>query len=190
MPEDLSPPGVGGLEILRATEADLPEVLGLLTEAASWSRTVGIEGLWRVPYPAEWVLPSLRRHEVYLARWDGATAGTLTFRWDDRPTWGERPPEAAYVHKLAVRRSLKGLQIGARMLDWSGAKAAREGRAWLRLDCLRSHAILRSYYEALGFRRVREATVEGNVVTLLERPTPLDTEGPRPRSAKRRDGQY
>ncbi len=170
MPDTTSPLRPASLRMLPACERDLGRVQELLTEAARWSREEGIEGLWRVPYPAEWILPSLRRGEVFVAWLGGAPVGTLTFRWEDRPAWGDRPPEAAYVHKLAVRRALKGARIGARMIDWAGDRAAREGREWLRLDCLRSHAKLRSYYESLGFRNVGEATVEGNVVTLLERP--------------------
>jgi GNAT superfamily N-acetyltransferase len=180
----------GRLEIRLATEAELSEVLGLLTEAAQWSRDHGVEGLWRVPYPPEWVRPSLGRSEVYLAVWNGVAAGTLTFRWDDRPTWGERPPDAGYVHKLAVRRTLKGLGLGARMLDWSGTRAALRGRAWLRLDCLASHRTLRSHYESLGFRPAGEATVEGNAVTLLQRPARLGTEGRTTPARHPPNGQY
>lgn len=178
------------LKVVRAREADLLVVQGILTEAAQWSRDQGIEGLWRVPYPVEWILPSLQRGEVHVALWDGEPAGTLTLRWEDTPTWGERPPDAAYVHKLAVRRSLKGLGVGARLLDWSGARAAREGRPWLRLDCLRSHSALRAHYESLGFRSVGEATVEGNVVTLLERPSAARPYRPGAERSPGADGQY
>ncbi len=174
------------LRVVRAEPSDLPIIVDLLTEAAQWSRDAGIEGLWRVPYPVEWVRPSLDRGEVFLAAWAGSTAGTVTFRWDDTATWGDRPRDAGYVHKLAVRRALKGRGVGAMILDWAGDRVAREGRTWLRLDCLRSHTALRSYYESLGFHPAGEATVEGNRVTLLERPArrrgPLRSGPPSPPS--------
>jgi GNAT superfamily N-acetyltransferase len=178
------------LRMVPAGDGDLAVVVDLLTEAAQWSRDRGIEALWRVPYPIEWVLPSLDRHEVFLARWNGSPVGTLTYRWDDSPFWGERPPDAGYVHKLAVRRSMKGLGLGARMLDWAGDRASRAGRPWLRLDCLTRHVALRSYYESLGFRTAGEAEVGGDHVTLLERPAARRS---RPRAPGRRrpsTGQY
>jgi len=158
------------IRVVPADAESLPLVRDLLSEAAQWSRDQGIEGLWRVPYPIEWIRPSLERGEVFVAWRAGVPVGTLTFRWTDDPTWGPRPSEAGYVHKLAVRRALRGQGIGAEMLDWAGDRAARAGRSWLRLDCLRSHRGLRSHYRSLGFAKVGEATVEGNVVTLLQRP--------------------
>ena len=41
--------------------------------------------------------------------------------------WGDRPPDALYVHKLAVRRDRAGRGIGAAIVEWANAEAAGSG---------------------------------------------------------------
>lgn len=153
-----------------AGPSDLPTVLGILTEAAEWARRVGTVGLWRVPFPQEWVLPSLARHEVFLGSWGGEVAGTVTFRWADPSIWGDQPPVAGYVHRLAIRRAFGGRRIGEALLDWASQRVRTEGRSALRLDCWSTHAGLRRYYRSVGFRAVGMAMANDAELVLWERP--------------------
>ena len=84
---------------------------------------------------------------------DGEAVATVSMLLDDPEYWGVRPPDAVYVHKLAVRRDRAGRGIGAAIVEWANAEAAEAGREFLRLDCYGDNPGIRDYYEGLGFER-------------------------------------
>jgi ribosomal protein S18 acetylase RimI-like enzyme len=145
---------------------ELNDVVEVLSEAAAWLRSRGIEQ-WPHPFPADWVKPSIERGETYLVRENGAVAGTITLRWEDVAFWGEEPPVAGYVHGIAVRREFAGL--GPEVLEWAAQRVREEGRELLRLDCRTDNAELRRYYECQGFRHRGDTTVDDFRTSLYER---------------------
>ena len=62
---------------------------------------------------------------------DGEPVATFTLLLDDPKFWGERPPDAVYLHKLAVRRAYAGRGLGARIVDWVDGEARRLGRPFV-----------------------------------------------------------
>jgi ribosomal protein S18 acetylase RimI-like enzyme len=154
------------MRIERARPDELREVVGVLSEAASWLRSRGIEQ-WPAPFPPEPVEASIARGETYLARLAETVVGTITLRWEDPAFWGEQPPVAGYVHAIAVRREFAGL--GPQLLDWAGEQIAAAGRELLRLDCRIENVRLRAYYEALGFVHRGDTTVDDFRTSLYER---------------------
>ena len=142
-------------------------MLAVLTEAARWLRSRGIDQ-WPDPFPAGWVESSIARGETYLVRENGgAVAGTITLRWADPAFWGEEPPVAGYVHGIAVRRKFAGL--GARLLEWAEEQVRAAGRELLRLDCRTENVALRRYYEGHGFVHRGDTTVDDFRTSLYER---------------------
>ncbi|MDE1819688.1 MAG: GNAT family N-acetyltransferase [Euryarchaeota archaeon] len=141
-----------------ATEADLAVVLGLLTEAAEWAHERGIERWWPAPFPESWVLPSIERREVVVASWRGEVVGRLTLTREDPRMWGERPPEAGYVHRLAVRRELAHRELGGALLSYAENEVRRWGRSKLRLDVSATNLDLIRYYLRKGFHEVGRVT--------------------------------
>lgn len=135
----------------RATPEDADPILAILEDAARWLVARGIEQ-W---HPGDFLrLPLQRiiaRGEVYLARCASDPAGTLSLQWEDVPTWGVMPPDAAYIHGFAVHRAYGGLGLGRALLDWAARQAVEGGKSYLRLDCLASNPALRAYYERAGF---------------------------------------
>jgi protein-tyrosine phosphatase len=111
----------------------------------------------------------VERGNFHLASLDGETVATFALLWDDPAFWGEQPPDAGYVHALAVRRAYAGRGLGERLLDWAEAQAAAAGRGYLRLDCMSDNAVLREYYERLGFEPRGEAVLDDFEATLFER---------------------
>jgi GNAT superfamily N-acetyltransferase len=152
-----------------ATPEDVDTVAGLLDEATLWVRDLGFDQ-WPFPFPRDQVLAAVDRGEVYVAESEGEVLATVTVLLDDTAYWGERPPDALYVHKLAVRRDRAGRGIGAAIVDWADARAAASGRAFLRLDCLRDDPTIRRYYERLGFEPRGEIEARSMRLSLYERP--------------------
>ncbi len=154
------------MKVEPARPAELDAVVDVLSEAAAWLRSRGIEQ-WPSPYPADWVAPSIERGETYLVRQNGAVAGTITLRWEDPAFWGEEPPVAGYAHGIAVRREFAGL--GPELLAWADEQVREAGRGLLRLDCRTDNAELRGYYERHGFRHRGDTTADDFRTSRYER---------------------
>jgi len=159
------------VNIRGARRQDVETVAGLIDEATVWVRELGHEQ-WTLPFPRDELAAAIERGEVYLGEVNGEPVGTVTILSDDPVYWGERPPDALYVHKLAVRRDHAGRGIGAAIVEWADARAAAAGRDFLRLDCLRDDPAIRAYYERLGFEHRGDLDDEarGLVLSLYERP--------------------
>ena len=141
----------------------------LLDEATVWVGERGYEQ-WPLPFPHDEVAAAIARGDVYVAELDGDLVATVTLLWDDPMYWGERPPDAAYVHKLAVSRACAGRRIGKAIVEWADGTAAANGRQFLRLDCRRNNPGIRTYYENLGFEHRGDVVVDGRDMSIYERP--------------------
>ncbi|MEQ4207915.1 GNAT family N-acetyltransferase [Actinopolymorpha sp. B9G3] len=152
----------------QATPDDLPVVFALLNEAAEWLASRGIDQ-WpaRFERDNEWRAQRIEKYVVdgyvYIASDDRGYVGTITLSPNADPDfahgWPDGPDNALYVYRMATMRRAAGRGLGARLLAWAGDRAARSGRAWLRLDVHRHNPDLQAYYERLGFVRV------GTIVT-------------------------
>jgi GNAT superfamily N-acetyltransferase len=159
------------VNVRRATAADAPVATAILDEASAYVHTLGFEQ-WPVPFPPDELVQRIERGELYLVDADGEPAATLTLLWDDPAFWGERPPDAVYLHKLAIRRAFAGRGLGAAIVEWVDEHAASAGRRYVRLDCQREDAGIRSYYERLGFVHCGDKDDDSRfAVALYERPT-------------------
>jgi len=158
------------VRIVRAQQADLDRVLEILEEASRWLISKDLETQWH-PGPTfrQSILENIDRGEVYVAKDLKATVGTITLQWSDMKFWGDLPPNAGYVHKLAIKRSYSGQSLGFRMMEWAETKARAEGMTHLRLDCLASNKTIREYYEKAGFVHVRDTLAPGWKASLYEK---------------------
>jgi GNAT superfamily N-acetyltransferase len=151
-----------------ATAEEVPFAAAILDEATAYVATKGFDQ-WPVPYPQEELRGRQRAGELLVFELDGAVAAVFVLQRQDVPFWGERPDDALYVHKLAVRRSFAGRGVGTQIIEWSLARTREQGRAFLRLDCLRDNPEIRAYYEALGFAERGEVDLGRFVCSLYER---------------------
>ncbi len=138
------------MKVRLATVDDVPLVAEMLDEATAFVRTKGRDQ-WPVPYPQEKLRDSVADETLYVVELEGEPAATFTLLADDPKFWGDRPPDALYLHKLAVRRAFAGRGLGARIVEWIAGEARRRGRSFIRLDCQRDLPGIRRYYDELGF---------------------------------------
>jgi predicted N-acetyltransferase YhbS len=154
---------------LRGCQArDVAAVATLLDEATVWVGQRGYEQ-WPLPFPREEIAAAIARGEVYVAELDGDVVATVTLLWEDALHWPGKPPDGAYVHKLAVSRARAGQRIGRAIVEWADRTAAAAGREFLRLDCLRRNPGIRTYYERLGFEHRDDQVINGRDLSLYER---------------------
>jgi len=101
---------------------------------------------------------------------DGEIAIVCIRLWDDPEFWPDVPTgEAAYLHKIAVRRCHGGQGLTKVLVDWSALEAQREAKKYLRLDCAPRPALIK-IYSSLNFQKVDERKVGAHVVIRMERP--------------------
>ena len=157
------------MKVRPASQEDATTVAELLDEATRWVGDLGYEQ-WPLPFPRDELAAAIDRAEVFVVEDEGDPVATVTLLWDDPLYWGERPPDAVYVHKFAVRRDRSGRGIGAAIMAWANAEAVEAGRDFLRLDCLRDNPGIREYYEQLGFEHRSDLILGGRAMSLYERP--------------------
>jgi len=158
------------IRIIGAQQGDLDRVLEILEEASRWLISKGLETQW-LPSPAfrQTIRDNIDHGEVYVAKDVKETIGTITLQWSDKKFWGDVPPDAGYIHKLAIKRAHAGQRLGLRLLSWAEVKAREDGKSYLRLDCLASNKVIREYYEKAGFVHVRDTLAPGWKASLYEK---------------------
>ncbi|MFF0298066.1 GNAT family N-acetyltransferase [Kitasatospora sp. NPDC004614] len=148
-----------------ATPADLDHLLAFRREAANWLSARGSDQ-WSRDYPADKLLATIEAGTVFMLR-DGAdTAGTITVTPEEEPglwTEAELSEPTRFINKLTVARSYAGRDLGGRLLNWAGTRAASEGALWLRLDAWTTNDRLQRYYLDHGFTYVRTVREGGAV---------------------------
>jgi GNAT superfamily N-acetyltransferase len=84
------------------------------------------------------------------------------------------PGSALYVHRMVVRRSEAGRDLGAVLLDCAEQLAADRRKKWVRLDARRTNTDLHAYYVAHGFTHVRTVCLDHRPSgALFQRPVPM-----------------
>ena len=158
------------VRIVPARQGDLDRVLEILEEASRWLSSKGLETQW-LPGPAfrQTIKDNIDRGEVYVVKDVKGTVGTATLQWSDKKFWGDVPPDAGYIHKLAIARSHAGQRLALRLLRWAEAKARAEGKRYLRLDCLASNKTFLEYYEKTEFIHVRDTETPSWKASLYEK---------------------
>jgi len=175
MEDSESLPSDASLCVVVAKRQDLGTVLEILEDARRWLLDRDIPEQWPAPMPRQVFADRIARNEVHLALsgLDHQVVGTFCLLRDDTRVWGDTPADAAYIHGLAIRRSMAGHNIGAALLDMAGRLAAEMGLDYLRLDCWAGNAALCHYYERLGFERRGQRDLGGGfLVQRYQRPVP------------------
>jgi GNAT superfamily N-acetyltransferase len=156
--------------VVPARPDDIDVVLGILDEAASWIIEQELPSVWRPGgFSRQAFLEQISRGEVHIGLVDEKPAGTLTLQWSDPIFWGERPLDAGYVHKLAVRPTYAGQNIGLAMLRWAEAETRNKGKRILRLNCLAEDRKIRNYYQQAGFLYKGDVVGPKAVASLYEK---------------------
>jgi len=142
------------IEIIQAGSADAELASSIMLEAAEWLKQQG-RTLW---FPDELMPEKLMgpivAGELYLVMMQSIPVGTVIFQLHDKIYWPDMPEgNAAYVHKIILRRSAAGKGLGAQILAWAKEKAGSAGMAYLRLDTEAAREKLCALYESAGFTR-------------------------------------
>jgi GNAT superfamily N-acetyltransferase len=141
------------VRIRPAGPTDAGTVEQMIREAAAWVDALGAVMWDDGELDSTCIAAEVAAGQFYLADVAGQPAGTIRFQLEDPEFWPDRPEgEAAFVHRLVVRRAFKGQGVAKALLQWATRHARSHGRALLRLDCDADRPKLRALYESCGFR--------------------------------------
>ena len=158
------------LNVTAARMDEVASVMAILDEAARWLLARGIRQWKPGMFTEEMVAASIAQGEVYLVRQDRREVGTVTVSSSDPRIWPDRSADAAYVHRLAIRRAFGGLGYGRAILEWVEGFARSAGKKCVRLDCVADNAGLRHYYEQAGYAYAGGAERAGFRLSRYEKP--------------------
>jgi GNAT superfamily N-acetyltransferase len=146
-----------------------PVVADVLGESARWLEQAGMS-LWQEDaISARHIADDVAAGLYFLAESSGEVAGTIKFQLEDVEHWPDMPlQEAAYLHRLAVRRCYAGQGVSSALLRWAVERTAALGRRYLRLDCDTARPRLRAVYERFGFRHHSDRQVGPYFVSRYE----------------------
>jgi GNAT superfamily N-acetyltransferase len=170
-PDSAAAPGGAALRVRRAGSEDCAVVVQILQEAARWLEQRG-QVLWRdAELQPERIAMEVRQGLYRLAESPDAVLGTIRFQLEDPEFWPDLlGHEAAYVHRLAVRRSAAGGAVSRALLRWAVEHTRSLGLCYLRLDCEAARPRLRALYEDFGFRHHSDRQVGPYYVARYEYP--------------------
>lgn len=170
------------LDFKVAQPADLPVVIDILSEAAAWIKDKGIDQ-WPSPLNEYWrqrIAEMVQRGEFFTVGAVNKRLGIVRIT-DGNRHWPD-DGQALYVGVLAIRDNMHGQGLGAYILNWAALKAHRQGKGFLRLDCLASNRRLCRYYEDQGFTYKGQFTSGEYVAAMYEKP--LSTSPPKSSSGQ------
>jgi GNAT superfamily N-acetyltransferase len=149
---------IGTLSIVRATVEDAGRVQALRDDSARWLQERGVEQWQPGELPLDWIEIAIATGSVFLVSRGDHLVGSVTIMGNDPLVWGEQAEPAGYMHLLMVDRAYNGHGIGRALLAWTETFILETGRGLARMDCARSNAKLRAYYERAGYRFVADKT--------------------------------
>lgn len=127
-----------------------------MKEVASWGREKG----YRV-WPDEWLEPEellsddVQPENFCIGSIEGETACGFILQWSDSEYWPNAPMyEAAYLHKLCVRRKFAGMGMTKLVIDAVREECRKHGARYIRLDTGLDEKVVRKIYLNAGFKIV------------------------------------
>lgn len=138
------------ISIAIAKASQQPSITAILEENRAWLKSKGIQQ-WVLPFTSEWVDQRIERREFYIASIAEQAVGVFRLIESDPTIWENASTDAFYIHSLAVSKKWKGKAIGRSMLKWAEEYAVKNGRKYIRLDCMAENPVLCAYYERAGF---------------------------------------
>jgi GNAT superfamily N-acetyltransferase len=107
------------------------------------------------------MLHYLESETLYLVFQNKNIVGVFCYEIEDQIFWADYPGgEAAFIHRLAIKRNFSSQGISQYIINWAIAKTKKDGFKYLRLDCLSDRKKLCVLYESMGFLRVEDIQVD------------------------------
>jgi ribosomal protein S18 acetylase RimI-like enzyme len=151
------------IEIVPATDKDATILANILSEATEFKLSHGDKTWGDEPYSEDEVIHYMKKNNIYIVRLNKEPIGSFSLQWEDTRMWGEKPPDTAYLHQLALKNSFHGKGLGKQLIKNAEEESIKNNKKILRLDCEEKNFRLCSYYEKNGFTKVGSKKVDSDM---------------------------
>lgn len=155
-----------GMRYRNALEEDVPDILGVISQARQSIKKLGIDQ-WQDGYPdAEVFLKDIRCGQCYVFEADNEVAGVmvLAFMPEDAyekiegTGWLNNSRNYAVIHRMAVGDAFRGSGLSGKMIEIATKIGGENGVVSLRADTHRGNLPMQKFLTKSGF------TYCGNVI--------------------------
>lgn len=139
------------LKIENSTEADIPEIFRLYSEASAHQIRVKATVVWPT-IPRELVETEIAENRQWKLLIENQIACVWAITFEDEQIWEERNEDTAvYIHRIATNPAFRGQNFVALLVDWAKAYARSLGKDYVRLDTIGENTRLIEHYTQAGF---------------------------------------
>lgn len=135
---------------------EVKAAISVMREVAAWGRERGYR-VWLDEWltEEELITPDAPPECFCIGMLDGEIACAFILQWADHYYWPQAPEgEAAYIHKLCVRRKFAGMGMTGIITEAVRTECRKRGVRYIRLDTGGSETRVRSIYENTGYQLV------------------------------------
>lgn len=148
-----------------ATTADIAPIMEIVADAQLLLRSLGIDQ-WQDGYPtSETILGDISRSEMYVATCEEHIVAMAVISFSGEPTyrvikgsWLNNQPYAV-VHRIAVRQSAYGRNIGREILMFAEQLCHEKGIENIRIDTHRDNLTMQHLLSTSGYRHCGTITL-------------------------------
>lgn len=136
--------------------------INIMREVASWGRSKGLR-VWLDEWLTKDLLVTEEADEnaFCVGYSDGIPSCTMILQWEDKKWWPRsKKYEAAYIHKLCVRRDFAGQGLPQLCLDYAIEACKKHQAKFIRLDTGWDEETMKELYLSLGFKIVEKVTLD------------------------------
>lgn len=130
--------------------SDVESIALMVQDASRWFGTKGINQ-WSGGAFIQEILQEIKNNELLVIEVGGEVIGTVAIGGKADELWENSPDEAAYMHRLVIKREWAGQGFGRRIIEWVEAELKNSGKSLLRLVCDAKNDVLQTYYRNLDF---------------------------------------
>jgi ribosomal protein S18 acetylase RimI-like enzyme len=142
---------LNGGKVVKIPRDRIAEAAEILSAASAWSASQASFTWKPADIGCEALAACSDRDELYGLIDRGEIVGCMLLTTEDAVHWpDDKPGDALYVHKLAVKRSRAGMGVGEALVDFASREAKLRGVPMLRLDTV-PQTRLPDYYQRQGF---------------------------------------
>jgi ribosomal protein S18 acetylase RimI-like enzyme len=151
------------LTIRRATPADLPSILHLVSRVVPLMHAAG-NYQWETSYPNETVFrEDIDRQHLWVAELQGQVVGVAALTTDQDPEYAQAEWDATLpalvTHRLAVDPAAQGQGVAIALLEQAETLAVEQGLPVLRVDTNSENQATQRLFPKLGYRFAGEITL-------------------------------
>lgn len=154
----------------KVLKGEVETAIDIMKEVARWGRSAGLN-VWKDEYlTREKLMVNVNEEDFCVGQVEGDNACCMILQWSDIFFWPNSiENEAAYLHKLCVRREYAGMGLPKKMVEFAIEECKKRNVPYLRLDTGWTNKNLCNLYKSLGFEIVDKLVLDdGGEFALFE----------------------